>query len=326
MSKPLAVVILAAGMGTRMKSKLPKPLHKAAGRPLVEHVIRASQKLEPERIIVIIGHGAEVARETLSHLPVDFVMQTEQLGTGHALLSCQEALKDFSGNVMVLNGDGPLLRHETLSDLTTTQNDSGAGMSMLICNLEDPYGYGRIVRSADGSVAKIVEHKDATDEERAITEVNPGIYIFDANVFELGQQINNDNASGEYYITDLVDIYIRAGKSVQPVLVDDPNELMGVNDRRQLADIDGILRQRVRDEWMVSGVTMIDPHSIYIDDTAIIENDVVIHPNVWIKGNSVVRAGVEIPPNVVIEDADVGLDMKLEPFTTVKGRVLEAAA
>lgn len=319
MSKPLAVVILAAGMGTRMKSKLPKPLHQAAGRSLVEHVIRASQKLEPERIVVIIGHGADMAREKLSHLPVDFVLQTEQLGTGHALLSCQEALSGFSGNVMVLNGDGPLLRNETLSGLVNTQNDTNAGMSMLICNMEDPFGYGRIIRNEAGSVAKIVEQKDASEEERAITEVNPGIYIFDHTVFEMGQQINNDNASGEYYITDLVDIYIRAGKSVQPVLVEDTNEVLGVNDRRQLADVDAILRARVRDGWMVSGVTMVDPESIYIDDTATVENDVVINANVWIKGSTVIRSGVEIPPNVVLENVDVGLDMQLEPFSTYKG-------
>jgi len=312
-------------MGTRMKSKLPKPLHKAAGRPLVEHVIRASQKLEPERIVVIIGHGAEVARETLAHLPVDFVLQTEQLGTGHALLSCQEALSGFSGNVMVLNGDGPLLREETLSGLVNTQNETAAGMSMLICNMDDPFGYGRIIRNDAGSVAKIVEQKDASEAERAITEVNPGIYIFDHTVFEMGQQINNNNASGEYYITDLVDIYIRAGKTVQPVLVEDTNEVLGVNDRRQLADVDAILRARVRDGWMVSGVTMVDPESIYIDDTATIENDVVINANVWIKGTTVVRAGVEIPPNVVLEDVDVGADMRLEPFTSHKGKALVGA-
>ena len=241
---PLAVVILAAGQGTRMKSDLPKVLHKAAGRPLVEHVIRAVTPLEPKHIVVVTGYKAEEVEAQLSEEDVQFARQTEQLGTGHALLQTREALQDFDGAVMVLNGDGPLLKTETLRQLFQTQRDSDAGMTLITCEVADPTGLGRIIRKEDGSVAKIVEAKDATPEEREIREINPGIYIFDKEVFKVAKDLSSDNAAGEYYITDLVDLYLRAGRRVQAVKTPDETEVLAVNDRDQLARVEEILLAR----------------------------------------------------------------------------------
>lgn len=319
-SKPasdLAIVILAAGKGTRMKSRLPKMLHKTAGRPMVEQVVRTAQALKPHKIVVIVGVGQADVRAALADYEVEFAVQEEQLGTGHAFMQAHEALKDFQGVSMCLNSDGPLLKADTLKAMWQKQVDSGAGMAVITCNVANPTGLGRIVRDEAGNVLRIVEHKDANEAERAITEVNTGYFSFDSNVFAYSQELSDDNAGGEYYITDLLAIYRQQGQSVAPYEVEDEREVLGVNNRLQLAQVDMILRQRIREQWLLAGVTMIDPESIYIDDTVTIENDVIIYPNVHLQGATVVRSGVVIPPNVVIRDTEVTLEMTLQPFTSV---------
>jgi len=243
----LAVVILAAGQGTRMKSPLPKVLHEAAGRPLLEHVLGAVAPLEPDKTVVIVGHRAEDVEARFRDFPVTFVRQDFTLGygTGSALRQAQGALPGFAGDLLVLNGDGPLLQTETLRSLVQAQAGQAEGMTLLTCVVNDPHGLGRIVRNGDGSVARIVEEKEATPEEKALREINPGIYVFDHHVFELAAQLNSDNASGEFYITDMVDLYLRAGLRVQAVLGDDETEVLGVNDREQLALVDRLLRERM---------------------------------------------------------------------------------
>lgn len=242
----LAVVILAAGQGTRMKSPLPKVLHEAAGRPLLEHVLLAVAPLEPDETVVIVGHRAEDVEARFRDLPVTFVRQDFTLGygTGSALRQAQGALPGFAGDLLVLNGDGPLLQTETLRALVRAQAAQAEGMTLLTCAVRDPHGLGRIVRNGDGSVARIVEEKDATPEERALREINPGLYVFDRHVFELAAQLSSENASGEFYITDMVDLYLRAGYRVQAVVGDDETEVLGVNDREQLALVDRLLRER----------------------------------------------------------------------------------
>ncbi|HEX7023081.1 MAG TPA: NTP transferase domain-containing protein, partial [Trueperaceae bacterium] len=198
MTRPLAVVVLAAGLGTRMKSRVPKMLHEAAGRPLLEHVLRAVQPLAPDKILVVVGHGAGAVRERFAAYPATFVVQEEQLGTGHALLQCRPELADFGGEVLVVNGDMPLLTTETLQALLARQHETRAAMSLVTCEVAEPDGLGRIVRKADGSVAAIVEEKDAGPRERAIREINPGAYLFGPDVFKRIQELSNDNAQGEY--------------------------------------------------------------------------------------------------------------------------------
>jgi bifunctional UDP-N-acetylglucosamine pyrophosphorylase / glucosamine-1-phosphate N-acetyltransferase len=310
-----SVVILAAGMGTRMKSKVPKMLHEAAGRPLTEHVIRAVLPLTPTKIIVVIGHGAEQVKAKLSHYNVEFVLQEKQLGTGHALMQTESALKDLQGDVMVLNGDGPLLRTETLGQLVNAQKDRD-GMTLITCNVSNPTGLGRIIRDANGNISSIIEEKDTTPEQKKITEINPGIYIFDSTVFAKGKSLGNNNKAGEYYITDLPTLYLQAGSKVRSVLVADETEVLGVNDRKHLAQIDKILQDRIREKWLVAGVTMISPESTFIDDTVEIARDVVLGPGVILKGKTVigedarvgaysyltnvkVQAGSSIPPHTV---------------------------
>jgi UDP-N-acetylglucosamine diphosphorylase/glucosamine-1-phosphate N-acetyltransferase len=241
----LAVVILAAGQGTRMRSPLPKVLHEAAGKPLLEHVLLAVAPLEPARTVVVVGHRAEDVEARFRGFPVTFVRQDFSLGygTGMALKQAEGALPGFRGDVLVLNGDGPLIKTQTLRTLVRAQAE-GKGMTLLTCRVRDPYGLGRIIRNPDGSVARIVEEKDATPEEKAVHEINPGLYVFDRHVFEMAAGLGDDNASKEFYITDMVDLYLRAGCRVRAVLGDDETEVLGVNDREQLARVERLLSAR----------------------------------------------------------------------------------
>ena len=315
---PLAVVVLAAGQGTRMKSALPKPLHEAAGRPLVEHVVRAALPLELAHIVVVVGHGAELVKARLKDYPVSFATQTEQRGTGHALLEAEGALKDFDGRIMVLNGDGPLLRTETLR--TLTQETEGAGMTLLVCEVADPTGLGRIVRAEDGTVSRIAEEKDASPEEKRIQEINPGIYLFGPEVFALSRGLSSNNAAGEYYLTDLVSLYLAAGRAVRTVRVADETEVLGVNDRRHLAHIDRLLRDRVRERWLLEGVTMIAPEQIFIDDTVSLAPDVTLYPGVWLRGETAVGRGAVIYPHAYLENCRVAENAVVAPHTVARGK------
>ena len=245
------VVILAAGQGTRMRSKLPKVLHEAAGRPLLEHVLRAVGPLEPESTVIIVGHAAKVVEARFKDYqvggrPVKFARQdfSQGYGTGLALKQTEAAFAGFEGDLLVLNGDGPLVKTATLRRLVQAQAAQGDGMTLLTCTMQNPYGMGRIVRNEDGSVARIVEEKDLTPEAAAIQEINPGLYVFDRHVFALAAELRDDNAAGEYYITDLVDHYLRADYPVQTVLGEDETEILGVNDPEQLALVDRLLRAR----------------------------------------------------------------------------------
>lgn len=309
-----SVVILAAGMGTRMKSSLPKMLHEAAGRPLTEHVIRAVAPLQPTKTVVVIGHGAEQVKARLSGYDVEFVLQEKQLGTGHALMQTEAALKDLQGDVMVLNGDGPLLRTETLGQLVNAQEGKD-GMTLITCKVSNPTGLGRILRDANGDITNIVEEKDTTAEQKKITEINPGIYIFDKTVFEKAKSLGNNNKSGEYYITDLPTHYLQAGSKVRSVLVADETEVLGVNDRKHLAQIDKILQDRIREKWLVAGVTMISPESNFIEDTVELARDVILEPGVILKGNTVVGEAVRIGAYSYLTNVKVGAGSSVPPHT-----------
>ena len=320
----LAVVILAAGQGTRMKSELPKCAHQAAGRSLLGHVLKAVEPLEPDHTVVIVGEGAEQVKAAVEGEQVTFVTQdfSTGYGTGHALMQARDALADFDGAVMVLNGDGPLLKTETLARLAETQGER-RGMTLITCKVADPTGMGRIVRGEDGSLAQIVEEKDTSPEQKHLDEVNPGVYIFDSTVFEKGERLSSDNAAGEYYITDLPALYLQAGDEVRTVLVEDETEVLGVNDRSHLARIERILRDRVREHWLSEGVTMTSPETTFIDDTVRLEPDVTLEPGVILKGETQIAGGSNIGAYAYLEDCKVTANADIAPHTVARGETLE---
>ncbi|MEX2540500.1 MAG: NTP transferase domain-containing protein [Trueperaceae bacterium] len=320
-----AVVILAAGHGTRMKSSLPKMLHPAAGRPLLEHVLRAVRPLEPVRTLVVVGHRAERLRERFAGAGVSFVVQERQLGTGDALRAALPALAGYDGDIMVLTGDSPLLTTETLAALRQGHRQSGAGMTLLSYLVEDPAGLGRVVRDESGRMLRIVEEKDASEAERDINEINPGLFIFDSHVVELAKRLTNDNAQGEYYVTDLPGLYLEAGLSTNIVVgQDETGLLVGVNDRAQLASAERILRDRIRRRWLAEGVTMLAPEQTFIDDTVELARDVVLEPGVVLRGTVRLAEGVTVGAYSVLEDVVIGPGEVIAPHTLRCGR--DAAA
>lgn len=316
-------VVLAAGKGTRMRSELPKVLHEAAGLPLLEHVLRALEPLRPRTTVVVVGHGsaAVVERFAAAHADVRFVQQRELLGTGHALLQTAPVLAGSGRPVVVLNGDGPLITSETVASLLGTQG-SGQGATLITCHVEDPKGLGRIVRTGSGEVAAIVEEKDASPEQLLISEINPGLYAFDDSVYERASRLRNDNKSGEYYITDLLAMYREAGLPVRGRAAASEIEVLAVNDRVELARADRALRDRARLRWMQSGVTMIAPEQVFIDEDVILGRDVVLHPGVHLRGATRVGDGVTVGPGAVLVDCTVSENAVVAPYAVATGATL----
>lgn len=327
----LAVVILAAGQGTRMKSALPKVLHRAAGREMLGHVVRAARSLEPSRVVIVTGHGADQVEARFADAGVQFVRQLEQLGTAHAFLQARSALEGFDGEILVLYGDTPMLRPETLRGVLEAHRAAHAGMTAITAVLENPTGYGRIIRDQNGDVQRIVEEKAANLAERAVKETNSGVYVFSSRAMELAAGITNDNPAHEFYLTDILERYRAVGDRVIGHLVDDSTELLGINDRVQLAFAEKVLRDRTRNRFMREGVTMIDPTSTYIDDTVSIEQDVTLHPGVLLEGQTRIARGCVIGPHsrltnaileehvtvhgwTVIQDSSLGPQSDVGPF------------
>ena len=313
----LAVVILAAGKGTRMRSDLPKVLHEAAGLPLLEHVLRAVAPLEPARIIVVVGHGSDRVRDRFADRDLNFVEQERQLGTGHALLEAREALTGHVGPVLALNGDGPLLATDTLRRLVASPGDRH-GMALVTCDLPDPSGYGRILRDADGAIVGVVEEKDATPAQRTIREINPGTYLFRGDVMRVAERLGNDNASGEYYLTDLIGLYLDDGRGVASASCADPREALGVNTRAQLAEAEAVLRSRIRSGWLDAGVTMLDPDTTFLDPDVVLDRDVVLEQGVCLRGGTRVGAGARIGAYACLSDCvvDPGADVPVHTAAT----------
>jgi bifunctional UDP-N-acetylglucosamine pyrophosphorylase/glucosamine-1-phosphate N-acetyltransferase len=260
MSNELALVIMAAGKGRRMRSRRPKVLHSLCGQPLIRHSIAMGRELGAKRIVIVAGHGIEAVREALAGDGVEIVEQSEQLGTAHAALQAGAALTDHEGPVLVMNGDHPLYRASTLQLLIDAYAPTDVDLAILVTEMPDPTGYGRVVRDADGRVERIVEERDAEGEMREIREVNLGAYLADgAYLLEALRKIGNDNAQGEYYLTDLVEIARRTGGAVGTASTPDHLETMGINDRAQLAEAERLMRRRINERWMLEGVTLVDP-------------------------------------------------------------------
>jgi bifunctional UDP-N-acetylglucosamine pyrophosphorylase/glucosamine-1-phosphate N-acetyltransferase len=307
----LHVVILAAGKGTRMKSARPKVLHPLAGRPLIEHVLRTVDTLDAASTTLVIGHGADDVRDALSGRPsLQFVVQSPQLGTGHALQQTEPLLAGRSGVVLLLYADVPLLQPATLSRLIEAHRTTRAAGTVLTAELPDPYGYGRIVRDLSGRVRRIVEERDASADERAIREINSGIYALSLGpLFGSLRELAADNAQGEYYLTDLVAIYNQHGLDVRALVLEEPAELRGVNSRVDLADLTRILRARKNRELMLDGVTLDDPDTTYVDEDVRVGPDTVLGPGVILEGRTSVGARCRIGAGAHLRDADVGDDV-----------------
>jgi bifunctional UDP-N-acetylglucosamine pyrophosphorylase/glucosamine-1-phosphate N-acetyltransferase len=301
-----------------MKSAEPKVLHHAGGLPLIEHVLRAADSLQPSTVVVVVGHMAERVEDSLrKRLGLRFALQQPQLGTGHALLQAKPDLAGRSGTVVLLSGDVPLLRPATLQALVRTHESRGAAATVLTARVERPDGYGRIVRE-DGRIAAIVEHKDATAAQRAIDEINSGIYAFALEpLFDALASIGAANAQGEYYLPDLVRIYRERGLPVETVSLEDPREILGVNSRRELADVTTILNATRNEELMAAGVSIVDPASAWIGPDVVVGPDTVIHQNVYLEGRTRIGAGCEIHACVRIVDSTIDDGVIVQNFCVV---------
>lgn len=302
----LKAVILAAGKGTRMRSKLPKVLHKVGGKSMLQHVIDAADAAGATEKIVIVGHEAELV-EAMVGEQGKIALQAEQLGTGHAVMQTKEALAGFTGTAMILCGDTPLLDGEELKKFYEAHIASGAAATVLTAVMEDPFGYGRIVRDADGNVQGIVEQKDATEKQKLIKEINTGIYCIECPLmFEVLSTLTCDNAQGEYYLTDVLSKLNAAGKKVGGVITEDSDMVMGINSRKQLAEAESVMRQRILDKLMDQGVTIMDPASTFIESGVKIGQDTVIYPFTWLEGTTEIGEDCEIGPNVRLTNVKVG--------------------
>jgi bifunctional UDP-N-acetylglucosamine pyrophosphorylase / glucosamine-1-phosphate N-acetyltransferase len=325
---PAAVIVLAAGEGTRMKSATPKVLHTLCGRPLLGHAVAAAHELAPERLVVVVGHGREQATAYLAEFDPAArpVVQEVQNGTGHAVRVAMEALADtdeeLDGTVVVMLGDTPLLTGASLARLVAEHQRAGNAVTVLSANVPDSTGYGRILREADGSVLGIVEQKDATAEQRAITEINSGVLAYDAKLLRFGlSRLSTANAQGEEYLTDVLGILAAAGHPVGACVAADFHEVLGVNDRVQLAELRRILNRRLTEHWMREGVSIIDPATTWIDVQVRLERDSVIHPNTQLHGETVIAEGASIGPNCTLTDTLVGAGAWVSNATTVGAEI-----
>ncbi len=319
-----AAVVLAAGKGTRMKSGVIKVLHTVAGLPMISWPVAAARGAGADPIVLVIGHQANAVQGVFrGDNSILCAMQEQQLGTGHAVACALDALAGFRGTVLILCGDTPLLRSETLAGLLKFHADHAAVVTVLTAVMDEPYGYGRVVRDEDGRVTRIVEQKDADPEEQDIREINSGIYCMQSDfLFENIRSIGNNNAQQEYYLTDLVAIAVRKGLVCLAMPTGDPDEIMGINDRAQLADAARILRRRINREHMLSGVTMIDPEQTYIDQGVIIGADSVVHPNCQIGAGTVIGSGCEIEQGVSIFGCRIGDGCHIKAGSVLEDSVL----
>jgi bifunctional UDP-N-acetylglucosamine pyrophosphorylase/glucosamine-1-phosphate N-acetyltransferase len=340
----LSAIVLAAGEGTRMRSSRPKPLHRLCGKPMVLYVLDSLGDLDLDRAVVVVGHGAERVTKKLSEsaadLPLEFVEQLVQRGTGDAVAVALTTFADDidddddGSDILVLPGDTPLLRRSTISALVEVHRATGAACTLLTSQATDPTGYGRVVRGRDGQVMRIVEHRDASEEERAITEINTSIYCFRRSLLAPAlRRVTPDNDQGELYLTDVVEVLSEAGHVVSAVACADELETAGVNDRPQLAVAEAELRRRTNEAWLRAGVTMLDPATTYVDSTVRLAADVTLFPGVVLQGSTVIGEATEIGPGsrlvdcmvgdrteieaTVARDADIGDDCVVGPFAAL---------
>ncbi|MET9526172.1 bifunctional UDP-N-acetylglucosamine diphosphorylase/glucosamine-1-phosphate N-acetyltransferase GlmU [Streptomyces coeruleorubidus] len=324
-NRPAAVVVLAAGEGTRMKSATPKVLHELCGRSLVGHVLAAAGELHPENLVVVVGHAREKVTAHLGEIAPDVrtAVQAEQNGTGHAVRMGLEALGgSVDGTVVVVCGDTPLLTGETLRALSATHREDGNAVTVLTAEVPDATGYGRIVRDDSGAVTAIVEHKDATDAQRSIREINSGVFAFDGQLLaDALKKVRTDNSQGEEYLTDVLGILREGGHRVGASVAGDHREIAGINNRVQLSEARRILNDRLLTEAMLSGVTVVDPATTWVDVTVTFEQDAVVHPGTQLHGATHLGEGAEVGPNCRLTDTRVGAGARVDNTVAVGAEV-----
>lgn len=319
--KNLKAIILAAGEGSRMKSKKPKVLHEILHKTMVDYVIDTAKDCGAEQVCVVVGHKAEEVKAGIANDGVAFALQAEQKGTGHAVMMAGDFI-DENSDMMILYGDTPLITGETLKNLVETHRKEGHGVTVVSALVEDPTGYGRILRDENNGFRKIVEHKDATEQERLVKEINTGIYIFNGKALKnsLGK-LDNHNAQGEYYLTDCLELILQDGGKVGAVIADDADEFFGVNSRVQLAEAAGIMKRRINRRHMENGVTIIDPDHTYIDSGVKIGMDTVILPGCVLEGNTVVGEDCEIGPHSRLVDTKLGNGVQFQHSTALESEI-----
>jgi len=323
-ARPAAVVVLAAGEGTRMKSSIPKVLHAIGGRSLVGHAVKAAEALDPEHLVVVVGHGRDQVTAHLAETAprARTAVQEDQRGTGHAVQCALRELPELTGTVVVTYGDVPLLTGETLHTLVASHEKHGNGVTVLTARVPAPAGYGRVLRDADGTVTAIVEDKDATPLQREVDEINSGIYAFDAAVLRAGlDRLTTDNSQGELYLTDVLGLTRETGRRVGAVSTQDAVQTEGVNDRVQLARLHGELNRRTVEAWMRAGVTMLDPDTTWVDVDVTIEADVTIEPNVLLRGSTRIEREALVGPNCLLVDTVVGANATVADTTSHGARI-----
>ena len=329
MNDNLEIIILAAGLGTRMKSATIKILHRAAGRPIIDYVLDLAGDLSPNQPVMVVGHQRDIVQEAVGSR-ARFAVQEEQNGTGHAVLQAAPALEPAgmaNKRVLILSGDVPLTRPETLQRLLEEHERAGNALTLLTMKLPDPAMYGRILRGSDGTVTRIVEAKDASDDEKAIDEVNAGIYVFEgAHLFDNLRNLSPDNAQKEYYLTDLLKVIRDGGHQVGAVIADDPVEALGVNSRADLAQVENEIQRRVVAKLMSEGVTFRNPSTVVIDSTVTIGPDTVVYPFVTLEGTTRIGRDCVIEPGVHLVNVTVGNDVHLKTGTVAEDAIIEDQA
>lgn len=318
----LTTIILAAGHGKRMKSKVPKVLHRVSGLPMVKHVIDLANAINSDQVICVVGHGKETVKDALDKEEVVFVEQLEQLGTGHAVMMADDYIQ--SGEILVLFGDAPLLSIETLEAFVEFHRNKSYGASLISTHFNNPTGYGRIIRNSEQEFIKIIEHKDSTEEERKITEINSGIGLFNAKLLKeaLGK-LKNENQQGEYYLTDVFELIRGNGHGIGAFITEDSDELMGVNDRYSLSLAEKYMQNKILKNWMMSGVTIISPETTYIEKNVIIGQDTTLYPGNVLKGSTIIGEECHIGPYADLTDVIVDPCVRIKNSTLIQSHVGE---
>lgn len=327
MNQPLAIIILAAGKGTRMKSQKAKVLHEVFYAPMVKHVLKATEELQSEKTVVVVGHQKEKVEAELAQFGVTFAEQKEQLGTGHAVLSAEKALDDFTGTVMILCGDTPLIQPEMLERLFHYHKSTQSTVTLLTTLLDDPTNYGRIMSDKNGNITGIVEHKDANKEQLLIQVVNAGIYCVEKDfLFSTLKNVGTNNSQGEVYLTDIVHLAVEKELTIKNFSATDSIDVLGVNSRLELSMAQSVLQQRITENFMTAGVSMINPESIRISPDSTIDADVTIEPNVHICLNTSVAGGAVIEQGAVLKNCKVKEDAKIGAYSYLVNTTIEAGS